>query len=242
MRPESVEIKITLAGARIDDVVSQLELARDESWMVVFCEDVTSAAASTALLDVGIVLRVRGKSATTGDSTIKLRPSRWSQLGPDYFENGDIGDSKLKIEADWAGTKRSLATSMTAEWTDSRLSAAQADGRLVSGLFSKEQLDFLGTCGDGRVNLAAVSLLPPIAATRYRKFKPEGMGSNVRAERWQVDDLDFLELSLSVDPEAAVAEQRSLTDFATRLQLPIDGSQVSKTQRVLDHLIAKVAI
>ena len=68
-----------------------------------FCEDVTEAAATTALLDIGVVLRVRGKTATTGDSTIKLRPSRWSQLDPEYFENREIGDEELKIEADWAG-------------------------------------------------------------------------------------------------------------------------------------------
>lgn len=243
MRPESVEIKVTLAGAQIEDAVGRLGLTGGDSWTVVFCEDVTSAAASAALLDIGVVLRVRGKTATSGDSTVKLRPSRWSQLDPAYFENRDAGDEELKIEADWAGDKRSLGTSMTAEWTDSRLSAAQADGRLVPELFSKEQLDFLDKCASGRVNLAAVSMLAPIAATRYAKFTPQGMNSEVRAERWQVDDgLDFLELSIVAKPAKAVAAQHALTDFTTRMSLPVDDSQVSKTQRVLDHLIAKVPI
>lgn len=240
VRPESVEIKITLAGGQIEEAVALLGLTGGEAWTVVFCEDVTDAAASTALLDIGVVLRVRGKTATTGDSTIKLRPSRWSQLDPEYFGNRETGDLELKIEADWAGEKRSLATAMTVQWTDARLSAAQADARLVAELFSKEQLDFLAKCGQGRVNLGAVSMLPPIAATRYAKFTVDGLASGVRAERWQVDaGLDFLELSIVDKPKKAVAAQAALTAFVNHQHLPIDDSQLSKTQRVLDHLIAK---
>ena len=230
MRPETVEIKVTLAGAHIEEAVDRLRLTGGDAWTVVFCEDVTSAAASTALLDIGVVLRVRGKTATTGDK-------------PDCFENRKAGDEELKIEADWAGEKRSLATAMTVQWTDSRLSAAQADDRLVPELFSKEQLDFLGKCGEGRVNLRAISMLPPIAATRYEKFTIDGLTSEVRAERWQVDaGLDFLELSIVVKPKKAVAAQAALTAFVKQKQLPVDDSQVSKTQRVLDHLIAKSTV
>jgi hypothetical protein len=240
MRPESVEIKITLAGKQIGDAIDQLELAVDETFTVVFCEDVTSAAASTALHDIGVVLRARGKTATTGDSTIKLRPCRWSQLDPKYFENREDTNPELKIEADWAGAKRSLATSMTVKWTDSRLAAAQADAELIPELFSKEQLDFLDKCGTGRVNFAAISVLPAIAATRYDKFKLQGLKSGVRAERWQVDQLDFLELSIVTDPENAVTAQDTLTDFVIRTSLPVDKDPMSKTQRVLGHLIAKL--
>jgi len=248
MRPESVEIKITLAGTeiggtQIDDAVDRLRLTVDDSWTVVFCEDVTSAAASTALLDVGVVLRVRGKTATSGDSTIKLRPSRWSQLDPEYFENREDGDEELKIEADWAGAKHALSTSMTVKWADSRLSAAQADARLIPELFSKEQLDFLAKCGTGRVNLAAITMLPPIAATRYKKFELQDVSSGVRGERWAVGDgLDFLELSIVSKPENALADQEKLTDFVTRTALPVDQNPISKTQRVLDYLIAKSPI
>lgn len=224
-------------------MVDQLRLPGPEPWTVVFGEDVTGAAATTALLDLGVVLRIRGKSATTGDTTVKLRPSRWSQLDPDYFESRKTDDADLKIEADWAGDKHSLATSMTIDWADSRLSAAQADSALVPDLFSKTQQDFLATCATGRVNLAAVSLLPPIAATRYAKFTPTGTALELRAERWQVDPtLDFLELSVIAKPKDAAATQESLTAFATSLSLPLDNNPLNKTQRVLNHLIATVPI
>ena len=86
-------------------------------------------------------------------------------------------------------------------------------------------------------------MLPPIAATRYEKFTLDGLTSEVRAERWQVDaGLDFLELSIVAKPKKAVAAQAALTAFVKQQQLPVDDSQVSKTQRVLDHLIAKSTI
>ncbi|MFG1626039.1 hypothetical protein [Kribbella sp. NPDC049227] len=246
MQPKTVEIKITLAaeesGSQIDDAVTQLELTDAKEWTVVFCEDVTPAAATTALLDIGVVLRVRGKSETTGDSTIKLRPSRWSQLHPDYFEDREREPEReeLKIEADWSGPKRSLATSMTVKWSDARLSAAQAGQLPATRLFSDEQLKFLGACSPGRVNLAAVSLLPPVAATRWDEFKVTGVSSEVRAERWRVDgELDFLELSIVAPPAEAVTEQEALNAFVTDLALPVDKSPLNKTQRVLDYLIAK---
>ncbi|MFD3401574.1 hypothetical protein ACFWUU_12880 [Kribbella sp. NPDC058693] len=249
MRPEKVEIKVTLADApdpaaparHVEEAVERLGLTGADPWTVVFCEDVTDAAASTALLDIGVVLRVRGKTATTGDSTIKLRPSRWSQLDPEYFENVDADEDNLedlKIEADWAGEKRSLAASMTVKWSDSRL----ADGRQVAELFSKKQLDFLATSSVGRVNLAAVSMLPPITATRFGEITVDGLTSKVRGERWRVDELDFLELSILVKPKNAVAAQAALTAFMQQKQLPVDDSQVSKTRRVLEHLIATSTI
>jgi hypothetical protein len=176
-----------------------------------------------------LVLRVRGKTATTGDSTIKLRSSRWSQLDPEYFENRDAGTEELKIEADWAGEKRSLATAVTVQWADSRLSAAEADERFVPELFSKEQLDFLSKCGTGRVNLAAVSLLPSIAATRYAKFTVQKLKSPVRAERWQLDSrLDFLELSIVAKPKQAGAEQEALAAFVRQNSLPVNKARSAR--------------
>ena len=240
MQPESVEIKVTLAGAEIDDAVGRLKLQGGKAWAVVFCEDVTSAAVATELLDIGVVLRVRRKSQTAGDSTIKLRPSRWSQLHPDYFRSRKDGDEELKIEADWAGPKRSLATSMTVKWSDARLSAAQAGDLPVPQLFSTHQLDFLDKCGQGRVNLAAVSLLPPIAATRWDEFKAPDLSTEVRAERWRVDEgLDFLELSIVSTPDEAVSDQDALDAFVTHLALPVDSNPLNKTQRVLAHLLVK---
>jgi len=240
MQPESVEIKVTIAGKHVPDALGKLELVDEKALTIVFCEDVTAGAEATELLDLGVVLRARAKSATKGDSTVKLRPCRWSQLDKRFFSNGTFGTAELKIEADWAGTKHALAASMTREWTDSRLSGGEVS---VADLFTTDQLDFLSTCSGGRVDLRAVSPLPPIKATRWAKFAAVAAGEHldVRAERWQLDDtLDFLELSIVSTVEEAPKAQLALTTFLADQALPPDDNQDSKTQRVLNHLIARL--
>jgi hypothetical protein len=242
MQPESVEIKVSLSRPSVvADSIGKLALENGRAWTILFCEDVTRAAAETALLDIGVVLRARQKSGTDGDSTIKLRPCRWSQLHQKFLSNRNNGDTELKIEADWAGAKHSLAASMTAEWNDSRLAAVQTDDASVSDLFSGEQLSFLEKCSRGRVNLSAVRTLAPIAATRWPRFSvsASGLDLDIRAERWQVaEGLDFLELSIVSTVDQAAAHQKALTAVATERLLPLDQGPESKTQRVLEHLIA----
>ena len=58
MRPESVEIKVTLAGSNVGEAVAALGLPEGQGWRILFCEDVTTGVApSTPLLDIGVVLR-----------------------------------------------------------------------------------------------------------------------------------------------------------------------------------------
>jgi hypothetical protein len=98
MRPESVEIKVTLAGSNVDKAINRLELSDGKGWRILFCEDSTAGVGPLApLLDIGVILRVRKKSGTKGDSTVKLRPCRWSQLSEDFFRNRKNGDTELKL-------------------------------------------------------------------------------------------------------------------------------------------------
>jgi hypothetical protein len=100
MRPESVEIKATLTGTDVDRAVAALPLAEGKTWRIVFCEDVTAGVAPLApLLEIGVILRVRGKSGSKGDSTVKLRPCRWSQLTAEFFANAESDESELKLDA-----------------------------------------------------------------------------------------------------------------------------------------------
>jgi hypothetical protein len=70
----------------------------------------------------------------------------------------------------------------------------------------------------------------------------EWSGFDVAAERWVVADLDFLELSLRVPPEAAAATQEN---FATALRgagLDSDPAPETKTRLVLQRLALAHAI
>jgi hypothetical protein len=58
------------------------------------------------------------------------------------------------------------------------------------------------------INLDAPTLLPLVAATRWKKVRV-GSVRDVIVERWTIDDLDFLELSIRSDTvaDAPAAQQ-----------------------------------
>jgi hypothetical protein len=242
MRPESVEIKVTVSE-QVGQAVAALPLTGAKQWSIGFCEDVTDAVTpGTPLLDLGVILRVRRKSNTKGDSTVKLRPCRWSQLDAGYFANAEADGLELKIEADWAGPKHGLAAALTLTWDDDRFDQVRAGDRPAAALFGDGQRDFLERCARGRVNLAAISLLPALDATRWDPFDVPGDGAagepvSIRAERWTIPGGDdFLELSVVGAAESAPGTQAALERYAGDRGLAVDRSEENKTQRVLSHL------
>ena len=243
MRPKSVEIKVTVAGGNVGEAVAALGLPEGQGWRILFCEDVTAGvASSTPLLDIGVVLRARKKSGTKGDSTVKLRPCRWSQLSGNFFANRDNDSAELKIEADWAGPKRTLAASLTTDWDDDRVVAVQSGNLPPADLFDQEQRRFLEQCSNGLVNLDALTALADITATRWKEFpaKVAGPDLSVRAERWVIAGaIDFLELSIVSDLVRAERDQAALQYFLADRSLIVEQNQENKTQRVLSYLVAR---
>ena len=245
MRLDDVEIKLTITGERSGPAIQALQLpAGRPTWQIYFCEDVTGAAGNgTPLLDLGVVLRARHKQGEEDDTTVKLRPCRRSQLtGP--WPAATRGDNwELKIEADWAGERRALAASLTADRPGDIVADAGSGGTPVRSLYVDEQRDFLRDCSDVRINLDALTVLPPVTATRWKKVESAPTGLGVRAERWTVGDLDFLELSVVADPGDAPQAQRGLTEFVSSLGLPVEPHQETKTRQVLEHQVrAAVAV
>ena len=245
MHPDSVEIKVTLAGTNVGEAITTLRLPEGKGWRILFCEDVTTGVAPlTPLLDIGVVLRARKKSGTKGDSTVKLRPCRWSQLSGDFFANRKNDVNELKIEADWAGPKRTLAASLTTEWDDDRVVAVRSGSLSPAGLFDQEQRRFLQQCSNGLVNLDALMALADITATRWKEFPAEvdGVDLSVRAERWVIDGaIDFLELSIVSGLDRAERDQAALQYFLAKQSLTVEQNQENKTQRVLSYLVAHAA-
>ncbi len=119
--------------------------------------------------------------------------------------------------------------------------AAVADGAPVRSLFVDDQRDFLRDCCDARVDLDALTLLPPVTARRWKRVAAAPAELEVRAERWTVDDLDFLEFSVVAAPGEALRRQQALTGFVGDLGLAVEPMQTTKTRRVLEHLIGTTA-
>jgi hypothetical protein len=248
MRFDGVEIKVTLGGRQTGPAVQALDLPTVDPWQIWFWEDVTPGSGpGTPLLDLGVILRARDRDGDD-DATIKLRPCRRSQLTDHWLaaEKGKTGDGdtwEVKLEADWAGDRRLLAASHTCERPGAVIREAGSGDRPVAELVAPEQLDFLRDCAGTAINLATLTALPPVTATRWKKVAAAPAELGVRAERWTVGDLDFLEFSVVADLAEARRTQAALTDFVRSLPLPDDpgAKPESKTRQVLEHLVARAA-
>jgi hypothetical protein len=246
MRLDDVEIKVTLGGDQTAAAVETLGLPPGvEPWRIHFCEDVTAGVSPrTPLLDRDVVLRARDKPGGKDDATVKLRPCRRSQLTDHWLDASEGqsdggGEWEFKLEADWSGDRRVLAASHTADRRGGVVADVAGGRRPIADLFTAEQLRFLQDCSGIAINLGVLTVLPPVTATRWKAVGTAPPELGVRAERWTVDDLDFLELSIVADLAEARARQDALTEFVLSRGLVVDPGQQSKTQQVLEHLVGR---
>jgi hypothetical protein len=245
MRFDGVEIKVTLGRDLTEQAVQELELPTEDPWQIWFWEDVTPGDGPGApLLDRGVILRARDKARGDDDATVKLRPCRRSQLTDRWLaatkgktQDGDKWE--LKLEADWSGDRRVLAASHSCERPGGVVREAGRGDRPVGDLFTPDQQTFIQDCSGTAINLATLTALPPVTATRWKEVAAAPPGLDVRAERWTVGDLDFLELSVVADLGEARRRQADLTAFVWSRGLPIGSQQQSKTRQVLEHLVAR---
>ncbi|OBB26264.1 hypothetical protein A5792_03955 [Mycolicibacterium peregrinum] len=233
--PSAVEIKLNIMGD-VDHALSVLGLGGGKPRKVWFLDDLTEGARPPLpLLTAGIVLRLHRNRDGGEDSTVKLRPCRWSQLVGQWGE-GPSGDTDLTVEGDWSRSKHVLAASCKADLDEGSIeSALEGNGRLVNA-FTKSQLDFLADCGEIRVAFGGLTPLGPIAAIQW-KNATIGAVDHVSAERWTVAGADFLELSIRVtDVRQALGGQQELTDEVMSRGLSLDDADEPKTLRVMKLL------
>jgi hypothetical protein len=235
-----VEIKVSF-DRQVPSTLGKLGLDdHGEPRHIGFLEDIT-VGLTLPLFQQGIVLRVRQIDDDDDDATVKLRPCRRSQLVGNW-RGAEEGDGwKLTVEQDWAGARRVLAASCGSKLPNKRIASVQEGSEPVHRLFSQRQAQFLRDCVGTPINLDALTLLPLVAATRWKKVRV-GSVRNVIAERWIINDLDFLELSVRTDTVAdALPAQEEFEREVRALNLQPDQSEESKTQRVLTHLVGQKA-
>jgi hypothetical protein len=236
VRLDGVEIKVSLGGERVAGALDALGLGDDgQQRSIGFLEDAT-VGVELPLLRAGIVLRVRQTGGEDDDATVKLRPCRRSQLTKEWLGEEDGDGWRLRVEEDWAGARRVLAASCVSDLPEGRIAAVRDGTAPARRLFGEGQRRFLAECAGMRIDLDALTLLPAVAATRWEDVRV-GDVDEVVVERWTLDDLDFLELSLrkkSVD-KARTAQRELERELAAR-NLERDDD-TSKTERVLRHLV-----
>lgn len=236
MRLDGVEVKVTLESDQLTRAMDVLELEDESSLTIWFYDDLTTGQ-QLPLLGAGLAVRVRAKGGGGGDCTVKLRPCRRSQLTARWLATETSDELEFRVEEDWAGQRRVLAASAQADLESDPLDQVRRRDVLPSGLLSSAQEEYVADCAAIRVNLEAATRLGPIDATRWKSVGPADLDAlEVRAERWTVAGLDFLELSAKVPPEDAEQAARALDAALTGLGLPPPREQETKTRRVLEQL------
>lgn len=227
-----VEIKVNVAGP-VPDALAALELDEGPVRRIWFLEDVTAGLEPPLpLLSAGVALRLR--SGDSGDSTVKLRPCRRTQLAEGWVDGSRDGhDFEYRVEADWTGRRRSLAASAVLEVEPGLIEAVASDGADAGILFGGKQRQFLRECADLRIAFSGLTPLGPVEAVKWKGTTVGGFRTNV--ERWTLGDLDFLELSIR--SESGAEQQQPRFETAVRkLGLAIDENPESKTRRILAAL------
>jgi len=247
MRLDDVEVKVNVDSGETSRAVALLDLPGVPPWKIYFVEDVTTGLGmTTPLKEQNLIIRARQKTKGKDDVTVKFRPGRRSQLTNRWLAVTKISDDDLdaefKVEEDWAGVARTLAISLTSDRPHG-LVAAAAQNNDVAALLTQKQKELIDQCAGVPVNLDVLTVLPPVSAMRWPTFSVPGPGHtalSVRAERWTVGDLDFLELSIAVGVAVAEEAQAALETFLKSKGLdPTKGE--SKTTQVLRLLVSQAA-
>jgi hypothetical protein len=242
-----IEIKVNVEGA-IDEAIRNLvgdphDVEMREIW---FAEDRFGVADGTLpLLDGGVIVRFRiGDGSDDDDLTVKLRPCEERQLVGHWSESTKNGKFEYRIEHDWAADRPVLAASAVSQRRPGSLADELAPGADAANALNDAQRHFISECARPGVHADRLIALGPIASTKWSKVRLDEFKVNV--ERWTAGELDFLEVSVHVEPETGeaaesftarvAAAQRALHQSVERHGVTISQRNENKTQRVLNAL------
>jgi hypothetical protein len=224
---DSVELKLTVPEPHQRSTAVALELdPLDAQIRQVFFFDTPELA-----LDAhGVVARARRIQGKGGDSIVKLRPVRPSELPADLRRSG-----AFRVEVD------ALPGGFVCSGTLKGAPASTDVLRAVKGtlplrkLFSKEQRHFFAAHAPEGIGLDGLVVLGPIFVLKLR-FVPPQLGRRLVAEMWMYPDGSrILELSTrcaTTEMFQVAAETRA---FLVERGVDLSGEQETKTRKALEY-------
>jgi hypothetical protein len=230
--PKNVEIKVTVDGRLVAEAIDAFNLdpAAAEARSIWFCESAAGLHHQRLdLLDRGIILRMRAGGLDSSDATVKLRGSQPPQLRSHWRD-------EFEIEGDWSGEQKMISASLTAKVKAGVIESSVAAGGSLQDVFAGLQSRYLSEECEPPVGAAELRALGPIAALKWKAFSVDGLSSGVRAERWAVDDLLFLEFSIRVKFRDGKDAQQELRQVIADHGIKVGNQQAPKTSMVLRHL------
>jgi hypothetical protein len=240
-----VEVKVNIDASRADVVEALVqEPTAASTRRIWFAED--RAGVETGLLPLlasHVVVRLRSGGGVD-DLTVKLQPCVEQQLVGRWMTPFETKWFVYRIEGEWSGQRHALSACAVSERMEGSLLEVVGTYSDPAEAITSKQRQFLNQCAPPGVRVDRLVALGPIESTKWTDVPVRGFKVNV--ERWTAADLDFVELSLRVDPEdgeppaefeSRVAAQRTRLEASARdLGLPIDTHTDTKTRRVLTSL------
>ncbi len=242
-RLDTIKIKATIATDEVGTALAAYHLSGStaRSHEIYFCEQ-PSQLGLLPVLDSAVVLRIRQYREGPGDVTVKLVPCKPGLFRGQWSTFRRSAHHELRIKGDWTHDRHIVAASLVRSVPGDHLREALNSGPDDLGrLVSTRQRRYLAECANLDVNMDNLCLLGPVKARRWRLRAPR---HDITAERWTVSipsdlsALDFLELSVTAEPEDAALVEPAFLAMIRRRGLDPYAFRQTKTRRVLQHLAA----
>jgi hypothetical protein len=223
---DGVEIKATIPQNQIEAALHLYGLERDENERYIYFFDTPDLA----LFEQGVIARARRIVGFEHDSTIKFRP-----VDPDSVPALWRKYSGFKIEADAGANGVVKSASLTIPVAKGLIKRVVAGKDPISSLFKEEQLLFLLSMANKKIDYAKVVVMGPIRTWRW-KYNDPGLPWPLTAELWERDLGDQLfEVSIKAPVIQAAAATAGFMAFMAEVGAQRDGGQQAKTRWALEH-------
>jgi hypothetical protein len=229
---EAIEIKATIPDTQIENSLIRfnLTLDNDEERYIYFFDTPT-----LNLLKSGIIARARRVVGGERDSTVKFRP-----VAPEDISDKWRKASGFKIEADASEKGVVKSASFTMPVAKGLIKAVVEGEKSIAKLFTKEQEDFLAEMTNYPIDFAALAILGPLKANRW-KFEDPACPWKITAILWRREDGErLMEASIKAPIVQAAAAIGGFMAFLREVGANHDSKQQTKTRWALDYYAVKL--
>jgi len=225
---DRVEIKATIPQKQIKLALKTYNLDLDDSERYIYFFDTPDLE----LFETGVIARARRNVGLEHDSTIKFRPVEPASVPPVWRKY-----SGFKIEADSNETGVVKSASLTMPVAKGLIKRVVAGKEPVASLYTQEQLLFLLSLANRKLDYTKVVVMGPMRAWRW-KYKHPGLPWPISGELWQRDDgAQLFEVSIKVPVIQAAAAGAGFMAFLAEVGARRDYGQQAKTRWALEHSV-----
>jgi hypothetical protein len=223
---DGVEIKATIPDRQIDDALRIYGLTLDAGERYIYFFDTPDLS----LFADGVIARARRVVGADHDSTIKFRP-----VNPEAVPKAWRKYSGFKIEADMTRGGVVKSASLTMPVAKGAIKRVVAGKSPVEELFTQEQLLFLFSLANKKLDYERVVALGPIRTWKW-KYNDAGLPWTITGELWKREDGDRLfEVSIKVPVVQAAAATAGFMAFLAEVGAHRDEGQQAKTRWALEY-------